>query len=65
VKATQKQYDECVELYDKRGPNAVYEYAERHGIDEWSYCEPCESNTPDTEDECCLVCGSYKHSTTE
>jgi hypothetical protein len=61
MKATQQQYDECVLLYEKSGPGAVYDYAARHGIDEWSNCEPCETSTPDTIDLCCLVCGSYKN----
>ena len=32
MKATQEQYNECVELYNKVGPSAIYEYAEKNGI---------------------------------
>ena len=60
MKATQKQYDECVDIYSKDGSIAVYDFAREHGIDSWSNCDPCEVVTPDTHNDCCLVCGSKK-----
>jgi hypothetical protein len=38
MKANQEQYNECVELYNKVGPSAVYEYAEKNGITSSSFC---------------------------
>jgi hypothetical protein len=64
MRATQKQYEKCVKLYEKSGQYAVYKYAEDKGIDEWSHCNPCEDSTPDCEDFCCLVCGTYKRGMT-
>lgn len=60
MKATDKQYEKAVKLYEDGGASAVYEYAKEIGIDEWSTCEPCETDTPDCEDNICLVCGSVK-----
>ena len=60
MKATHKQYEKAVKLYKNGGAYAVYEYAKEIGIDEWSTCEPCETNTPDCKDDSCLVCGSVK-----
>lgn len=60
MKATQQQYQECVGIYSDDGQYAVYNYAREKGIDEWSHCNPCEDATPDCEDFCCLVCGTYK-----
>ncbi len=60
MKATQEQYDECVVLYEQGGATAVYMYADDKGIDDWSLCSPCDIETPDTDDGCCLVCGSLK-----
>jgi hypothetical protein len=60
MKANQEQYNECVELYNKIGPSAIYEYAEKNGITSSSFCELCDVDTPDTDDDCCLCCGSQK-----
>jgi hypothetical protein len=60
MKATDKQYKKAEKLYEKSGASAVYEYAEKIGIDEWSTCKPCETDTPDCKDDSCLVCGSVK-----
>lgn len=60
MRATQEQYEECVTKYSELGQQAVYEYARVAGIDEWSKCIPCEDKTPDCEDFCCLVCGTFK-----
>jgi len=60
MKATQEQYNECVEIYNKKSCSGVYEYAEKNGITSWSLCELCDTETPDTYDDCCLCCGSKK-----
>lgn len=60
MKASQDQYEFCGHLYDIAGPTAVYDYAKNNRIDSWSPCEPCDTDTPDTHDDCCLVCGSKK-----
>jgi hypothetical protein len=62
MKATQEQYDEAVKAYETNGQSGVYDYANKRGIDEWSYCSPCEALTPDCHDFSCLVCGSPKSS---
>jgi hypothetical protein len=62
MKATQQQYDKAVKVYETNGQTGVYEYANKLGIDEWSYCSPCESLTPDCHDDSCLVCGTQKSS---
>jgi hypothetical protein len=64
MKATQEQYQEAVTIYEKHGQSGVYAYADKIGvgIDEWSYCAPCETLTPDCHDDSCLVCGSSKSS---
>lgn len=58
--ATQAEYDEAVNVYDKGGQYAVYEYAISKGITSWDVCMPCEDRTPNTDDSSCLVCGSLK-----
>jgi DUF971 family protein len=60
MKATQLQYTEAVTIYEKSGQYAVYDYAHKIGINEWSYCKACEDETPDCNDKSCLVCGSTK-----
>ena len=60
MKATQQQYDEALTIYEKGGQYSVYNYAYKIGVNEWSYCEPCEDKTPDCHDKSCLVCGSLK-----
>ena len=60
VKATQKQYERAIELYEQGGASAVYHFAWQEGITSWSFCLPCEAQTPDCEEGWCLVCGSAK-----
>jgi hypothetical protein len=60
MKATQLQYEESVAIYEKDGQYAVYDYAHKIGINEWSYCKACEDDTPDCNDNSCLVCWSLK-----
>ena len=60
MKATQQQYLACVEIYNVSGVSGVCEYAANNGIDSRSLCDPCDADTPDTDDNCCLVCGSAK-----
>ena len=60
MKATHEQYEQAVRRYDIGGPSAVYRYAAEIGVDSNSYCVPCETDTPDCDDDCCLVCGDYK-----
>jgi len=60
MKATDKQYEKAVKLYEDGGATAVYDYAKDIGIDEWSICFACETDTPDCKDGSCLVCGSVK-----
>lgn len=60
MKATQEQYNQCIDLYNTGGPSLIYDYAVRNGIDSWSLCDACDTDTPDTHDSCCLVCGSKK-----
>jgi hypothetical protein len=62
MKATQKQYEEAIKHYDSGGPSAVFAYALDIGIDEYSHCIDCEEDTPDCDDDCCLVCGIHKPS---
>ena len=65
MKANQQQYDIALAIYEKsKEPvTSVFEYAEAIGVDEWSECEDCDTNTPDCQvdkDTICLVCGSIK-----
>jgi hypothetical protein len=62
MKATQEQYQEAVTIYEKHGKSGVYAYADKIGVDEYSYCAPCESLTPNCHDDSCLVCGTQKSS---
>jgi len=57
----QQHYDACVLLYEKNGATAVYDYAKKHNIEHWTYCEPCDTDTPHVSVDSkgtCLVCGS-------
>jgi hypothetical protein len=60
VEATQEQYERAIELYERGGASAVYDFARQEGITSWGLCEPCETETPDCEGGWCLVCGSVK-----
>jgi hypothetical protein len=60
VKATQQQYNEAVKVYECLGPSAVFAFAEKIGVDSYSFCRDCEDDTPDCHDDSCLVCGIYK-----
>lgn len=62
MKANQDQYNHAVTIYDNDGYRAVFEFAEKIGVDSYSYCRECEDHTPDCEDDCCLVCGTHKPS---
>jgi len=52
-----KHYNKCLKLYQSKGQQAVFDYALKHKDIKWSYCEPCEIDSP-IEDGACLVCGS-------
>ena len=62
MKANQSQYEVAVEIYEKskQPVTDVLDYAKRIGVDEWSICPECEDETPDCDDNSCLVCGSTK-----
>jgi hypothetical protein len=64
-KATQEEYETAITVYAEKGQYGVYDYAKAAGITSWSPCDPCDDNTPDTEDNSCLVCGSAKDNTDE
>ncbi len=42
-------------LYQENGAEAVYKFANDLGMD-YSYCKPCEAETPNNGGDC-LVCG--------
>ena len=63
MKATQLQYEQAIKHYDAGGASAVFAFAEKIGIDSYSFCRDCEEHTPDCHDDCCLVCGTHKPST--
>jgi len=49
-------------LYEDKGASAVYEYANKIGLD-YSPCKPCDTSTPNLCTPMlseCLVCGSSK-----
>ena len=54
-------YERAVAMYEQGGQYAVYRAVEAGVLhaEGWSWCIPCEDNTP-YEDDCCLVCGSAK-----
>ena len=52
-------YKKAYKLYEEFGSGSVYEYANSLGLD-YSYCEPCDTETPTIEECICLVCGSQK-----
>jgi hypothetical protein len=60
MKANDNQYEAAVNIYEKDGQYAVYDYAKEIGVNEWSLCAACEDETPDCDDGACLVCGSQK-----
>ena len=62
MKANQMQYQEAAEIYEKskQPVTDVLDYAKRIGVDEWSICPECEAETPDCDDNSCLVCGITK-----
>lgn len=60
TKATQKQYEEAVDIYSKYGADGVFMFAIFQGINSWSDCEQCACRTPDTENNECLCCGITK-----
>ena len=50
------------EIYEKSGQDAVFD-AVKNGMldcDEWSYCKPCETDSPFFE-RACLVCATPNH----
>lgn len=62
-KASMEEYRTAALLYRTTGQEAVLSFARAVGIKSWSKCKGCEINTPDTTDNCCLVCGSLKGKT--
>ena len=63
MKANESHYEAAIEIYGKSGTASVFEYAGAIGVDEFSCCDPCETDTPDckvNEEIICLVCGSIK-----
>lgn len=54
-----KLSDECENIYIKFGQHGVYDYVRQHyPKTRWSWCPPCESESPRDTDYACLVCGS-------
>ena len=50
-------YNLCVMKYEQGGQSAVFDFVSRNFPEiKWSWCEPCESESP-IEDSTCLVCG--------
>ena len=62
-KATLNEYRTAELLYQTTGMAAVLSFAKSLGIKSWSQCKGCEIKTPDTTDDCCLVCGMMKGKT--
>lgn len=60
TKANQSQYEQAVEVYSKDGVTGVFKFAATNGLTSISECVECEMDTHDTDDDCCLVCGSEK-----
>lgn len=62
MKANEDQYKKAYKIYQKsKHPmTEVFAFADSLGIDEWSVCSACETNTPDCEDGSCLVCATFK-----
>lgn len=60
MKATKDQYNKAVTVYEYKGANAVFAFAEELGIDSFSFCRDCAEHTPDCHDDSCLVCGVLK-----
>ena len=53
-----KLHEICERIYSKHGQGAVMDYiVTNHPMVPWSYCEPCETDSP-MDDGACLVCGS-------
>jgi hypothetical protein len=46
-------------IYEKSGQSAVFDAVNNNTVscDEWSYCEPCETDSPFFE-RTCLVCAT-------
>lgn len=59
-RATQEEYRAAELLYQTTGMAAVLSFAKSLGIKAWSQCKGCETKTPDTVRNCCLVCGMRK-----
>jgi hypothetical protein len=60
IKAKQSQYEQAVDIYYQSGVDGVFKFAEENGLTSVSECVDCELKTPDTDDNCCLICGSKK-----
>ena len=57
MKDSNRIYEEAYRLYTNVGASAVYDYANKLGLD-YRYCSPCETDTPVISQTTCLVCGS-------
>jgi len=66
-KENQEQFTNFLyRLYKKKGQYAIYDYAKKHPrkfASPWTWCTPCEDDTPSVKSGECAVCGSVKYGT--
>ena len=48
--------EKAYQHYQDGGIGAVCDFANKENINEWSFCAPCDCETPVSEDTC-LACG--------
>ncbi len=51
--------DKSLVVYGKGGQSGVLSWATRIGVKSWAWCEPCEYNSP-MSDNTCLVCWTVR-----
>ena len=51
-------------LYAEGGASAIFQYANESKWTDWSWCKPCEADTPTDGGEC-LICGQFKQGETK
>lgn len=56
-RATKEEQRAAKLLYQTTGMAAVLSFAKSLGIKSWTQCKDCEIKTPDTVNNCCLICG--------